>query len=132
MAHGIKWDGANKSYGPPPGVSEDQCATLHVFRNKSCIVSAWELNDAELAEVIRTRRVFLSIWSAGQLPPTLVGSESVVHAVVADFGAVWKLSSNEPKLVSDGCKICDNVSQIPLSLIQTCDRPGCPFKRDPT
>lgn len=133
MGHGIKWNGANKTYGPPPGVTEDQCHTLHVFFNGACIVSCWELTDEEIADIVRTRRVFQSVWSAGQLPPTLVGSESVVHATVADFGAVWRLNAEPSKKVSDGCKICDNeLPQIPISLVQTCDRPGCPFKRDPT
>lgn len=140
MGHGIKWECANAAYAPPPGVSEDQCSTLHVFRNKHCIVSCWELTPEELKEIARTGRVFLSVWSAGQLAPTLVGSESVVHAVVADFGAVWKfddpLSKTERQVfktmaITDGCKICDNeLPAIPISLIQTCDRPGCPFKRD--
>ena len=139
MAHGIKWDGANAAYAPPHGVSEDQCATLHVFRNGACIVSCWELNDEELAEVIRTRKVFQSIWSGTTLYPSFIGSESTVHALVADFGAVWKLNDPLSKLerqvfktiaVTDGCNICDNeLPQIPISLIKTCDRPGCPYKR---
>lgn len=91
MANGTDFDGSNAKYGPPSGVSEDQCKTLHVFKNGACIVSCWELDNAELAEVIRTRRVFSSIWSGQKLYPQFIGSESAVHAVVADFGAVWKM-----------------------------------------
>lgn len=130
MANGTDFDGSNAKYCPPPGVSEDQCKTLHVFKNGACIVSCWELTDAELADVIRTRRVFSSIWSGQKLYPQFIGSESSVHAVVADFGAVWKMGK-PAKPLYDGCEICDNeLPQIPISLIQTCKRLGCPYKRD--
>lgn len=89
MAHGVNFKGANRAYGPPPGVSEKQCRTLHVFDNGPCKVSCWELTDEEIEEIVRTRRVFLSLW-AGGLPPALVGSESVVRGVVVDYGPVWK------------------------------------------
>jgi hypothetical protein len=94
MAHGVKFEGCNFTYNPPEGVSEDQCAKLHVFRNGTCIVSAHELTDDELAEIVRTRRVFHSVWSGDRLAPIFIGSESTVHQVVADYGAVWKLSTN--------------------------------------
>lgn len=89
MARGVNFKGANRAYGPPAGVTEEQCKTLHVFDNGPCKISCWELADEELAEITRTRRVFLSVWSNG-LPPTLVGSESVVRSVVVDYGPVWK------------------------------------------
>lgn len=92
MANGTDFDGSNAKYAPPPDVSEDQCKTLYVFKNGACIVSCWELDDAELADVIRTRRVFSSIWSGQTLYPQFIGSEKTVHALVADFGKVWRLS----------------------------------------
>lgn len=97
MGHGVKWAGANRAYGPPDGVEESQCAVLHVFDNGPCKVSCWELTDEEIAEIVRTRRVFLSVWSGG-LPPTFVGSETAVRSVVADYGGVWRQSSPQPNL----------------------------------
>lgn len=92
MANGIDFPGSNRRYAPPAGVSEDQCKTLHVFSNGPCLVSCWEFTDEEIAEIVRTRRAFLSVWSGGTLFPCFVGSESVTRGVVADFGAVWKTS----------------------------------------
>lgn len=120
MGNGIKFDGSNASYAPPEGVSEDQCKTLHVFKNGACIVSCWELSADELAEINRSKRVFLSVWSGQKLFPVFIGSESAVHGVVADFGAVWKLNE-QPKRASDGCDICDNEFE----------RPGCPYRIEP-
>lgn len=90
MGHGIDWHGTNRSFGPPPGVSEEQCQTLRVFDNGNCLVSAWELTPQEISEVIRTKQVFQSIWGRS-LAPSLIGSESVVHSVVVEYGPVWKL-----------------------------------------
>lgn len=90
MGQGVKFDGANRAYGPPEGVSEEQCRTLHVFTNGACLVSAWEFTDEEIEEIVRTRRAFLSVWSGSTLFPVFVGSETVTRGVVADFGAVWK------------------------------------------
>lgn len=114
MANGTDFEGSNAKYSPPPGVSEDQCKTLHVFKNGACIVSCWELDDTELAEVIRTRRVFSSIWSGQTLYPQFVGSESAVHAVVADFGAVWPLSKQ-----SNPVTLCS----YPVTLCSMCNQP---------
>lgn len=91
MAHGVKWNGANGALGPPEGTSEDQCRTLPVFNNGACSVSCWELDDDEIREIVRTRRIFLSVWFGPTQPPVFIGSERTVHAVVADFGGVWKL-----------------------------------------
>lgn len=90
MGEGVEFAGANRRYSPPEGVSEDECKTLHIFSNGRCLVSCWQLSDDEIAEVIRSRRVFLSVWSAPTLFPVFVGSESVTRGVVADYGGVWK------------------------------------------
>lgn len=91
MARGIKWSGANKALGPPKGVEEDQVHTLHVFNNGACSVSCWELSDEDIAEVIRTRRLFASVWYGPTQPPMAIGTEEAIHQLVADSGAVWKM-----------------------------------------
>lgn len=91
MAQTVKFDGCNKRYSPPEGVSEEQCASIDVFRNGACTVSAWKPSSEELVEINRTGLVWLSIWSSG-LPPAYVGSETETHKLVADFGPVWPLS----------------------------------------
>lgn len=57
--------------------------------NGTNVVSAWELTDAEVDEIVRTRKVFLSYWAYPSMYPVFVGSESVVRSVVVDFGKIW-------------------------------------------
>lgn len=99
MAQSIDWEGTNLTLKPPEGVSEEQCKSMRVFYNGACFVSCWEPSPAELAEIIRTGQVFASQW--GGPPPLFIGSESAVHALVADFGPVWKIRQVEPKLKND-------------------------------
>jgi hypothetical protein len=90
MAQSVEWSGVNRRLGPPAGVDESQCKTLPIFSNGVCCVSCWELDDAEIAEIVRTRRIFLSVWFGKSQPPVLIGSENVVRECVADYGPVWK------------------------------------------
>jgi hypothetical protein len=71
------------------GESED-VGDLRVFRNGICCVSCWELSDEELAEIVRTKRVFISVFSGASQPPVYVGAEEQVRSVVIDYGGVWK------------------------------------------
>lgn len=92
MAYGVNFPGSNTTYNPPEGVSEDQCKKLHVFRNGKCIVSCWEFTDAEIADIVRTKRLYHSVWSGTTLYPQAIGTERQIHALVADYGKVWRLS----------------------------------------
>ena len=87
MGQAVRFAGVNKVYRAP--ADREDVTDLEVFANGACIVSAWELTDAELAEIVRTRRVFVSSFSGGVLYPVFVGSESVTRSVVVDYGAVW-------------------------------------------
>jgi hypothetical protein len=87
MAVPINFEGSNRLFTAPEG--RDDVGTLPTFCNGACIVSAWEPTDDELAEIIRTRRVFLSVFSGNVLYPVFVGAESVVRSVVVDYGKVW-------------------------------------------
>lgn len=88
MGTGVDWPGANKSLGPPPGKDESQVRTLRVFSNGVECVSCWQLDEEELAEVVRTGKVFVSIFSGSSQPPVYVGSETSVREMSADYG-VW-------------------------------------------
>jgi hypothetical protein len=89
MAHGVKFDGANREFKPPVG--RDDVSSLHVYDNGIYTVSCWELTDEELKEILKTKRVFLSVFrGAGPLYPAYVGSESTLKEVSADYGKLWK------------------------------------------
>lgn len=88
MSKPVEFEGFNHSLGAPPG-REETVQPLPVFRNGACCVSAWELTDEELVEIIKSKRVFLSVFFGSSQPPVYVGSESSVRYVVSDYG-VWK------------------------------------------
>jgi hypothetical protein len=90
MARAVKFEGANRVLGAPKGV--ENLEPLHTFTNGSCSVSCWELEPEELAEVVRTGRVFLSVMSGERQPPVFVSSESIMHGFVVDYGGTWKVS----------------------------------------
>jgi hypothetical protein len=84
MATPIDWHGTNRRLGPPKDMDETSCSYLPVFTNGVNCVLCWELTDAEIAEIIRTRQVFLSVWSGVSQPPVLIGSETVVRDACSD------------------------------------------------
>lgn len=69
----------------------ENVSDLHTFSNGVCSVSCWELTDEDMEEIIRTRRVFCSVFSGRSQPPIFVGSESEVRDLCADYG-VWRRS----------------------------------------
>ena len=87
MSAPVSFHGSNGLLGAPAG--SENIDALPVFRNGTCCVSAWELSEEELAEVIKTKRVFLSVFFGNSQPPVYVGSESSMREMVADYG-VWK------------------------------------------
>lgn len=87
MANGTEFKGSNRVLGAPKG--SDNVVPLHVFCNGVCCVSCWELSEEELAEIVRTKRVFLSVFFGNTQPPVYLGSESAVRGMIADYG-VWK------------------------------------------
>jgi hypothetical protein len=89
MGSPVQWPGANRILAPPKGMDETQCSNLAVFSNGVTCVSCWELSEEELDEIIRSRCVFLSVFSGGTQPPVFVGSEDEVRRMIADYGA-WK------------------------------------------
>ncbi|NSY10818.1 hypothetical protein G6L14_02155 [Agrobacterium vitis] len=89
MAQPVKFDGANMVLRAPAG-QEETVFDLYTFTNGACSVSCWELSAEELAEVNRTGRVFLSVFSGRSQPPVFIGNEEAVRSIVVDYGGVWK------------------------------------------
>lgn len=85
MGSPVIFAGVNKELQPPAG-NEHNVSTLPIFNNGVVSISCWELSDVELEEIVRTKRVFLSIMFGSTQPPCYVGSESSVRDVNADFG----------------------------------------------
>ena len=87
MSAPIKFNGYNRILNPPP--DSENVLPLPIFRNGKCCVSCWQLTKEELAEINRTGRVYISIFSGETQPAVYVGSETTVREVVADYG-LWK------------------------------------------
>jgi len=87
MGTPVEFDGQNFVLQPPRGA--ENIRPLPIFRNGKCCVSCWELSDEEIAEIMKSRRVYLSVVLGDTQPPVFVGSEDQVRRFVADYG-VWK------------------------------------------
>lgn len=90
MAFAVEFPGSNHYLGAPPGA--ENVEGMHTFTNGNCSVSCWELSDEEIEEIVRTRRVFISILSGRTQPPVFIGSESVMRGFLVDYGGTWRVS----------------------------------------
>lgn len=88
MAQAVDFQGSNMVLHAPAG--SENVSDLRTFTNGMCSVSCWQLSPEEIAEVAKTGRVFLSVFSGRSQPPVFVGGEEEVRALVVDFGGVWR------------------------------------------
>lgn len=88
MAQPVEFHGQNGVLGVQKE-SEHNVDPLPVFRNGRSCISCWELSDAEMEEIIKTKRVYVSVFYGLTQPPIFIGSETNVRAVNADYG-VWR------------------------------------------
>ncbi|MDX1127465.1 hypothetical protein GOL24_24715 [Sinorhizobium medicae] len=84
----VQFTGANMLLRAPEGA--ENVSDMHTFTNGMCSVSCWELSTEELAQVNRTGRIYLSVFSGRTQPPVYVGDEESVRSIVVDFGGVWR------------------------------------------
>lgn len=89
MGRPVSFPGANRTLGPPAGADEISVSAMPIFGNGAHCVSCWELDPDEIAEVLRTGRVFLTVVSGPSQPPVYVGCEEDTRRLVADWG-VWR------------------------------------------
>lgn len=89
MGFAVDFPQSNMTLGAPTGV--ENVEALPTFTNGRCSVSCWELDDAEIEEIVRTRRVFLSVLSGRTQPPVFVAPESVMRGFLIDYGGTWKV-----------------------------------------
>lgn len=86
MATGADFAGANTVFKG----GADNVNDIDTFKNRECVVTCWELTDAEIAEIIITKRVWVSQFFGGRLVPHYVsGSKEEMRAMVAEYGGAW-------------------------------------------
>lgn len=88
MGKPVDFHGTNTTLTAAEG-DEETVVSMRVFRNGRHVVSAWTFSPEEIAEIIRTKTIFVTVLSGLTSPPIYLGSESNVRAVCADTG-VWK------------------------------------------
>ena len=59
MASGVGFEGANRVYQAPPG--DTNCVDLETYANGEQVISCWRLSEDEIAEVVRTGVVWVSV-----------------------------------------------------------------------
>jgi len=76
------FEGSNAIMEPPGGMTDDECGTIfakltHVLLANGewhpCTVTCWKPNRAEMDEIERTGRVWLTILGHG-MPPVILGA----------------------------------------------------------
>lgn len=74
MASPSSFAEANLVLGPPAGY-EGVVVPLYVRRlDDGQLISCWELDEHELAEVNRTGKIWLSVWSGLSQPPVAIAA----------------------------------------------------------
>lgn len=99
MATGISHPFANWAFGPPKG-EEDRVGSLEVFitPNKdfsqiTSITTCWELDDEEIEEIVRTRRIMMNTMGSALLAHYITSPEKM-REFVLDFGLTWPKESS--------------------------------------
>jgi hypothetical protein len=81
---GVEFSEQTATLGKPAGWKDEDCYGLPVaqtvYENSDnmdvpCLISCWELNDEETAEIIRTKRIYLTI-TGGIMPPVGLMAEN--------------------------------------------------------
>jgi hypothetical protein len=71
MSNPVDFPQANLTLNAPDGRHET-VQPLRAFHYSGQYISCWELTDAELEEVVRTRRVFINVLGGNSQPPIYV------------------------------------------------------------
>jgi hypothetical protein len=67
--HPVMFPESNFVLGKPAEMTHDECVPLPVWRDGQQCISCWQLTDAELAEIVKTKRVYLSCITGWSQPP---------------------------------------------------------------
>ena len=75
MAEPVPFRESNRTLTAPPGPEYSDVCELPIFCNGQVCISKWRLTEAEIAEIIRTKHVWIHVWSGETQPPIAVGAE---------------------------------------------------------
>lgn len=107
MADPVNFRGSNSVLKGPSG--RDDVRDLPTFRNGVCCVSAWELTEEEMASVMETRTVFVSVLSGQTQPPVYVGDRHSVNQLAMAYGSGFTQVDEEEKMEEQPVKAVPDV-----------------------
>lgn len=87
MAQVTEFKGCNVIMKAPKDT--DIVVDAHAFSNGVHCVTKWVFTEEEMAEIVASGSIYVSIMLAGGMPPVYASSESSVREHIADQG-VWK------------------------------------------
>ncbi len=64
----------NGVLGKPPDMTDAECGSLPVFKDGQNCISCWEPTDAEIEDIIKTRRIYILLLSGPTQPPMAVST----------------------------------------------------------
>lgn len=72
----IEFPQQNKILLKPDDMTDEECFSLPIFSDGKNCISLWELNEQEIQELVRTKRIWLWMVSGHTQPPVLLQVES--------------------------------------------------------
>lgn len=87
MIKPISFAQANRKFGPPEGMTEEQCGELHAFvgadpNGVPVIISCFELSDEDIETLKKTKVLWLWVFGQG-MPPVAITSEKPFNEIEA-------------------------------------------------
>lgn len=71
----VEFEGQNNVYHKPESMSEEECGSLPVNQTKDIIVCCWELDENDIKDILKTKRIWLGIITSVQPPVFLTTGE---------------------------------------------------------
>jgi hypothetical protein len=88
MGSPVEFKGQNNVLKAPKGRDNLSCSDLPVFNNKVSSTSCWQLSQDEIEEIVKTGKIYVTVWFGMSQPPIYVGDEESTRGLIADNG-VW-------------------------------------------
>lgn len=103
MARPTEFSEQNLLLGPAEG-TEEYVQPLPVFSNGQTCTSCWELTDEEIAEITRTRRVWVTVMAGRTQPPILIQTDFPMHMATPIIVAAPSWEIAEHHLLESGAR----------------------------
>lgn len=85
MAEATSFPESNSFLNPPDGMTEEECGVLSIAKGEAngwpVIISCWKLDQEELDEVIRTKRIWLMTLGDSMNPVLVLGNRPKMKVI---------------------------------------------------